>query len=129
MPSSVPRPPFLTTRPPVSRRPDLAPELREAVWSRCGGLCELCAERLPSAGWHAHHRKLRSRGGQDDVANVVALHTLCHTRVHGHVDWATQAGFLVASHDEPTAALLGLHGETWVRLALDGTYVPNPPGR
>ncbi len=115
--------PWARRSPPPARR-GLAPELREAVWARCGGLCELCGDRLNPASWHAHHRKLRSRGGEDSVTNLAGLHPRCHDRAHSHVAWAEQAGFIVPAHADPVDVRLGLHGETWVRLAPDGTYLP-----
>lgn len=118
---SIPSRPFDTPKAPVRRGHQIAPELREAVFARAGGLCELCGERL-QPGWEWHHRKRRSAGGLDSVSNGVALHPLCHRRVHGHPAWAESVGFLVRSHDNPGRVRLALHGETWVRLAADGTY-------
>ncbi len=89
--------------------------------SRSGGLCELCGQRLNSH-WQAHHRKLASRGGQDSVTNLLALHPLCHRRAHGHPAWAEKVGVIVPSTADPALVRLALHGETWVRLAVDGSY-------
>lgn len=119
--ASIPSRPFATPKPKRAHRSDIAPELREAVYARARGLCELCGERLDQP-WQAHHRKLKSRGGQDSVSNLAALHPLCHRRVHGHVTWATEAGFLVPSQQDPSRARMALHGETWVLLRVDGTY-------
>jgi hypothetical protein len=108
----------------VAARPrpaEVAPELREAVFTRSGGLCELCGERL-QPGWEWHHRKRRSQGGEDSVSNGLALHVLCHKRVHGHVAWSESVGALVRSTANPSRVRLALHGETWVWLRADGTY-------
>jgi hypothetical protein len=118
---SIPARPFDLPKSSARRPHQVAPELREAVFARAGGLCELCGERL-QADWHWHHRKLRSRGGEDSVSNGVALHPLCHRRVHGHVAWAESVGLMVRSTDDPGRIRLALHGETWVRLVADGTY-------
>jgi hypothetical protein len=123
MSSTVPPRPFTVPTPASKPRShQVPPEVREAIWQRCGGLCELCKESL-KPGWHAHHRRRRSQGGDDSVTNVLALHGRCHDRVHGHVDWSEQAGFLVRSTEYPGRKRLALFGERWVRLARDGSYV------
>jgi len=86
------------------------------VWARCGGLCELCGDRL-GAVWQAHHRRLRSRGGHDEPANIVGLHVLCHRRVHGHPEWATGQGFQVSAYADPAAVPLALGCARWVLLS------------
>lgn len=114
--------PFSVQRPPPSRRPHLVePALRDAVYLRAGGSCELCGEAL-AGPWHWHHRKLLSQGGLDVVENGLALHSLCHHRVHGHVSWSTDAGFLVPTHASPARQRLHLHGERWVLLTTSGGY-------
>lgn len=118
---SIPSRPFGTPKPAARRGRQLAPELREAVFARSGGLCELCGERL-TAVWECHHRKLRSQGGLDSVTNLLALHPLCHRRAHGHPAWAKEVGLIVHSMDNPARVRLALHGETWVRLRADGSY-------
>ncbi len=118
---SIPPRPFALPKQHARRPHQVAPDLREAVFTRAGGLCELCGERL-SPLWDWHHRKRRSQGGEDSVSNGVALHPLCHRRVHGHPAWAEAVGFLIRSTDSPGKVRLALHGETWVRLATDGSY-------
>lgn len=53
-----------------------------------------------------HHRKLKSRGGQDTASNLLYLHHECHNTgthgVHNKVAWATANGFIVHSWAEPT---------------------------
>jgi hypothetical protein len=97
-------------------------ELRALVYRRAGGLCECCGERLRLADYQCHHRKLRSRGGQDSAANLCALHGRCHTRVHGHPAWATEHGFQVPSGDDPAMVAIALHGAAWRLLTPTGNY-------
>lgn len=107
--SAIPPRPFTVPKPTARRLHQVASEVREAVFARSGGLCELCGKR-------------RSQGGDDSVSNGVALHPLCHRRVHGHVTWAESVGMLVRSTQHPGRVRMALHGETWVRLAADGSY-------
>lgn len=80
-------------------------KLREIVWARCGGYCEKCGNPLEADNWALHHRKLKSRGGEDSPANCVALHHWCHNlgtdSVHSRVTEATRRGLIVNSWDNP----------------------------
>lgn len=56
----------------------------EFVEARSGGVCEACGAARAS---EVHHRKYRSRGGTDDVWNLLHLcgwgnHTGCHGLAH-----------------------------------------------
>ena len=78
--------------------------LRAAVEERADGACEFCGDAF---GWgmrlqpELHHRKLRSRGGRNTLENCVLVHMLCHLRAHQYPEWATEAGWMVASWDNP----------------------------
>lgn len=111
--------PWERRAPKVPYTAQIDPKLRAEVHGRAGGRCELCGEALGPA-WQAHHRKFRSRGGQDSVCNLVALHPMCHRRVHGHSLWATEQGFIVSSYDDPASVPVALHLERWVLLTLHG---------
>lgn len=99
--------------------------LRDLVWSRCKGYCELCGKQLPE-GWALHHRKLKSRGGKDEVENLVALHHHCHNTgtyaVHMRPAKATELGFMVSSWQEPSESPLTLPDGNLVILTSEGTY-------
>lgn len=105
--------------PRVPHAREIDPALRAEVRERAGGRCELCSEPLGRT-WEAHHRKLRSRGGQDSACNLVALCHLCHRRCHSHVAWAEEHGFIVASYDDPATVPLALHLDRWVLVTLRG---------
>jgi 5-methylcytosine-specific restriction endonuclease McrA len=100
--------------------------LRETVWQRCGGYCEMCGVPVRRDQFALHHRKLKSRGGKNEVTNLVALHHYCHNlgtdSVHLNPEVATRAGFLVASWCDPAdiPVILGDGGEAF--LLPDGTY-------
>lgn len=110
-------------KPKVIARFGIDPELRALVRERAGNRCECCGERL-TGSFEAHHRKFRSRGGQDSACNLAALCGLCHRRVHGHPVWATAQGFAVAASDDPAAVPMAVRCEQWHLLTADGRYAP-----
>lgn len=101
-------------------------KLRAAVLQRCEGLCERCGIPLGN-DFALHHRKLRSRGGKDELPNFCALHHHCHNlgtnSVHLNPEKATADGFLVASWDEPVTIPIRLRDETLVYLTEEGGYL------
>lgn len=86
--------------------------------------CARCGVEIWNNG-SRHHRKLRSRGGGDEVSNGVLLcgsgTTGCHGWAHAHPAEATRLGFIVPRHANPLTwpILHVLYG--WVRLHDDGT--------
>ena len=99
----------------------ITPEVRRLVTKRSKGLCELCTE----PGQHLHHRQLR-RAGDHSAANLVHLCNTCHRRIHGHVSWSLQTGWLVSQYRDPARVPLLLDDE-WVYLDRDGITTPAPP--
>jgi hypothetical protein len=82
-----------------------AHEARELAYTRQGGWCARCSERMPIDGYEAHHRRRRRVLGWC-MCNVVALHPRCHTMgplaVHDHPELARQLGLIVPTWgDEP----------------------------
>lgn len=70
---------------------------RTRVWvlDRNKGRCEaavtgVCTRRAE----HVHHIKLRSRGGDDDPSNLLAVCFPCHDEIHKRPAWATEQGFM-----------------------------------
>lgn len=103
------------------------PKLRRAVYDRAGGCCDRCGRLLPPAGFEAHHRKLRSRGGQDSAANLLALCPGCHAWCHNHPGEATLAGFIVPSYTDPARVPVYRHLAAWVLPRVDGWTTPEVP--
>lgn len=101
-------------------------KLRAAVLQRCQGYCERCGIPLEN-DFALHHRKLRSRGGKDELPNLLALHHHCHNlgtnSVHLKPQQATEDGFLVASWDDPAEIPIRLHEASKVYLTVDGNYL------
>jgi hypothetical protein len=100
-------------------------KMRDIVYARCKGYCEKCGNALPES-WALHHRKLKSRGGKDEVCNLVALHHGCHNldtdSVHGNPCWADQIGLMVGSWQDPNECPLTLPDGSIVILNNEGNY-------
>lgn len=85
----------------------------------------MCGKQLPF-NWALHHRKLRSRGGDNSPSNLVALHHECHNlgtdSVHLNPAKATELGLMVPSWEEPSACPVTLPDGSSVILTAEGTY-------
>jgi len=97
------------------------------VAERSFGLCEGCGTRQAT---QMHHRVYRSRGGRDEVVNL--LH-LCSDAVGGNVDGCHGEahndperqihGWSVPSHEKPRDRPV-LYRGAWVYLMPDGGLEP-----
>lgn len=100
-------------------------DLRSLVILRCGNQCEKCGLALPES-WALHHRKLRSRGGEDEISNVVALHHACHNlgtdSVHANPTQSDDNGLMVGSWQSPKEKPVILPSGGIVILNDEGTY-------
>jgi hypothetical protein len=113
--------PFKTRTPRLPKRSDIDPALRRQLRERANGRCESCDEPLGSV-FEAHHRKLRSRGGTDEVTNLLALCRSCHSGWHSRGRLATEHGFIVASFADPASVPVLLRMQRRVWLTVDGRY-------
>lgn len=92
--------------------------------------CARCGVEIWNNG-SRHHRKLRSRGGGDEVSNGVLLcgsgTTGCHGWAHAHPDEATALGLIVSRWRNPADVpmLHVLYG--WVLLNDEGTATQCAP--
>jgi hypothetical protein len=68
--------------------------------SKQGGICPVCGEKLMS-GIDLHHVVSKSKGGSDNVDNLVALHEDCHTKLHKENLKLSKNGF-VKKHRQDT---------------------------
>jgi HNH endonuclease len=100
------------------------PKVIELVKARAGDYCEYC-DGPAKESMAFHHRKLRSRGGEDTVANLVLVHHNCHnlkTRsIHLRPAEAERLGFMVNSWQDPTEVPLVRADGSIVLLLNDGT--------
>lgn len=76
-------------------------DLVEAIRGRAFSRCEFCG-REEDYSMVVHHRKLRSQGGRDEVANLVWIHDSCHRWAHGHPAKAYGLGWMVHSWASPS---------------------------
>jgi hypothetical protein len=101
-------------------------QLRLLIFKRCGGYCERCGTPIDERDMAAHHRRLRSQGGKDEVENLLAVHHACHnghTRsIHLNPAESYANGWMVRSHAEPSAVPVLLPGRHWALLTPDATY-------
>lgn len=104
---------------------DKLSDLRNLAYSRARGYCEKCGSAVPES-WALHHRKLRSRGGKDEIANFLVLHHACHNlathSVHLNPAEAERKGYMVPSWQEPSECPLTLPDGSIVILTTEGTY-------
>ena len=73
--------------PPVRLKGKAVESLREKVWARAGGRCEICFKEVPLEGnlltrMHLAHKKSRGAGGGDTLANTRCLCPKCHILSH-----------------------------------------------
>lgn len=70
----------------------------EAGWPNCEvmkrGVCT-------NQGFHWHHRKLRSQGGEHTVENGLYICHACHEYIHAHPKESYEKGWLVKSFGKP----------------------------
>lgn len=71
-----------------------------AIIARAGGLCEVC--RVATIN-HVHHRKRRSQGGPNTMANLMGVCDFDHRMIHANPQWSYERGFLIRRTDEITS--------------------------
>ena len=98
----------------------IRPEQRAAVLVRDGHHCRRCGRSVVDFPAGIHHRFMRSRGGSDNLANLILLCQLCHLDVHHEVADSTADGFLCRTGEDPAAvAVLTIDG--WRLFGDDGS--------
>lgn len=94
------------------------------VEDRAGNYCEVCGSvALPSMA--LHHRKLKSRGGQDTPSNLIKIHHGCHNlntdSIHLNPAKAEAKGWLCPSWREPNEHPFVKPDGTIILLQDDGS--------
>ncbi|OOB90335.1 HNH endonuclease [Rathayibacter sp. VKM Ac-2630] len=110
-------------------RPKSRPEpvpigVQLAVEARSGGMCEGCGLHRAT---EKHHRKFRSRGGEDTVENLLDLcgsgnHSGCHGAAHGArpaPERCEAIGWEVRTDEDPLDVPVPYRGRL-VHLTADG---------
>lgn len=99
-------------------------KVAEIVLNRAGFYCEKCGR--VGSDFALHHRKLRSRGGQDTPSNLIAVHHGCHNldtdSIHNNPKLAEVKGWMVPSWADPADFPMTLPDGRIVRLNEDGNY-------
>lgn len=113
---------------PIAKPGFLDPALRRVVFNRAGGRCECCGDPVHPSAYQCHHRKLRSRGGLDSACNLACLCAHCHRRLHSHVTFATEHGFIVSATDDPAVVPMLINLTEPFYLTSDGSYSIRPKG-
>jgi hypothetical protein len=80
---------------PKARKASDWEKARQKVMRRSGGACEVQADGCGVRAVHVHHRLMRSQGGGDEPANLLAACRSCHNHVHDHPAEAYDAGWLL----------------------------------
>ena len=118
------RKPYTPSKP--RRRPKPGREFwahqREQLYARAAGRCELGGCDLNHSGMEAHHRKLRSQGGDHGLSNLVALCPAHHACCHAHPEAARERGFIVPSQRDSRVTAVVLADGRAVLLDEDGGY-------
>ncbi|MFC9432779.1 HNH endonuclease [Nocardia sp. NPDC057030] len=129
-------PPRRESKSPRHSRSGPATAVRRKVWARSGRCCERCGigcnTFFRTAG-EIHHRRNRSQGVDNSLANLVLLCHLCHVWVGADPKAAATQGFHLEQGDIPekTPVLYGgeyteTYGRRWMVLSADGGVDPAP---
>lgn len=92
--------------------------LKGKVFTRDGGRCVVCGHALSKGFWEAHHRRYRSRGGLDELCNLIAvcIHPCHRQSIHLDVTGVAEANGWAVSQ-------FGAGPETIPVLYADGRSV------
>lgn len=63
-----------------NHRERIGPALRNAVYQRDGGICQLCFEPVNWFGFHCDHIKPVAHGGSTILSNLRLSHQVCNVR-------------------------------------------------
>lgn len=74
-------------------------QARKRAQERAEGLCEARWDGCLGRGEHAHHRRLRSQGGDDSVDNLLIVCHRCHGLIHANPRLAAEKGHIVMGGD------------------------------
>lgn len=101
-------------------------EIVEIVQERAGSYCEVCGG-VTEESMALHHRKLKSRGGKDSVANLIWIHHGCHNlktdSIHLNPEMAERKGWIIASWQEPEETPFFKPDGSIVLLTNEGTTI------
>jgi hypothetical protein len=93
---------------------------KELLAQRSEGICEANIDGCGQFATQAHHRKMRSQGGNNELTNLMHVCHGCHSKIHQFPERSYGMGFLVRSHEDPA---------TVRRVELRYDYVNDPEDR
>jgi len=100
-------------------------KLRAGIYDRSGGYCERCGVGITVDNFAAHHRQLRSQGGKDSYANLVAICHRCHNfgnnSIHLNPKEAVATGWIVPGWADPAEVPICPYDGVSLRLLENGT--------
>jgi len=121
----------------VAGRRDTGPTqvVKDALWVRAGGCCEVCGKRI-TGEFSRHHRRPRGNGGSSrpDTNQLTNLLLLCgsatttdgcHARIESQRTMARGYGWLLRQHQDPAAEPVLVRGAL-VWLTSTGEYASRP---
>lgn len=73
----------------------LLDEQRLLVFQRCKGFCEAKLDGCFGVASHAHHKKMKSQGGKDEVDNLLGVCAKCHRMIHDNPKDSYEKGHLI----------------------------------
>jgi hypothetical protein len=110
--------------------------IRQQLWERSGGVCEVSGVPLDFETFDAHHRRNKGMGGTsrpdtDSLSNLLALDPLVHNggsqSVHGRRGWSEYRGYLIPKNALRASGFpVLIRGRWWVFLLSNGSYHPIP---
>ena len=103
------------------------PQVVNIVLERAGNYCEKCGHAQGGENFALHHRKLRSQGGEDTPANLIAVHHSCHNlatdSIHLNPAIVKKNGWICPPWEEPENYPLILPDGETVYLDNFGNYI------
>lgn len=101
--------------------------MRDAIYARSNGMCDVCSVWVPRNGaWLPHHRRPRSQGGMDTLANLLMLCSSSDRHVAIAPEWSYRLGFTLHDGEDPGTVPV-FRWDGW--YSPGETWVPCAPGR
>ncbi|QTA82065.1 Group II intron reverse transcriptase/maturase [Desulfonema limicola] len=58
---------------------------QDILWIEQKGICPACQTELDKGEeWHTHHLKPKSKGGKDNLENLILMHSVCRRQIHAN---------------------------------------------